>query len=60
MANYKVREASQPRNYKLTFKEDGFYRTLKRKVVKKLEETKVKPEVKTNVSGLNLELLEVK
>lgn len=37
LANYFVRNAKCPRNYKFTFDENGFYRTLKRRVAKKLE-----------------------
>lgn len=32
-----VRDAALPRNYKITFAENGFYRTLKRRVANKLE-----------------------
>ena len=32
-----VRDASMPRNYKFTYQEDGFYKTLKRKVNKQLK-----------------------
>lgn len=32
-----MRDATEPRNYKFTFEDDGFYRTLKRRVAKKLE-----------------------
>lgn len=35
---YRVREAKEPRNFKLTFKDTGFYRTLRKRVAKKLEE----------------------
>jgi hypothetical protein len=38
LTKFYVRDAALPRNYKLTFHEDGFYRTLKRRVVKKLSE----------------------
>lgn len=37
LSKYYVRDAIQPRNYKFTFEDDGFYRTLKRRVAKKLE-----------------------
>jgi hypothetical protein len=36
LEKYYVRDAAEPRNYRLTFDENGFYQTLKRKVVKKL------------------------
>lgn len=35
---YRVREAKEPRNFKLTFKDTGFYRTLRKRVAKKLQE----------------------
>lgn len=38
LPKYKIREAKEPRNVRLTFKEDGFYRTLKRRVRDKLPE----------------------
>lgn len=34
---YFVRDASKPRNYKFTYDENGFYRTLKDRVAKKLK-----------------------
>lgn len=37
LSNYYVREAKKPRNYKFTFDEDGFYRTLKRRAAKRLK-----------------------
>lgn len=36
LAKYKVREATEPRNIRLTFDENGFYQTLKRRVVAQL------------------------
>lgn len=33
---YKIRDASMPRNYKLTFDENGFYKTLKRRIITEL------------------------
>lgn len=47
LPKYKVREAIQPRNIRLTFKDDGFYRTLKRKVRDKLPELNNAP-IKTS------------
>lgn len=35
---YRVRDAKEPRNFKLTFKETGFYRTLRKRVSEKLKE----------------------
>lgn len=37
LAKFYVRDAIEPRNYKVTYKDDGFYRTLKRRVAKRLE-----------------------
>lgn len=42
LQKYHVRKAALPRNMKLTFEENGFYKTLKRRVVDKLNETNVK------------------
>jgi hypothetical protein len=36
LQKYYVRDAVEPRNYKLTFDDDGFYRTLKRRAAAKL------------------------
>lgn len=43
LPKYKIREAKQPRNVRLTFKDDGFYRTLKRRVRDKLTEVDKTP-----------------
>lgn len=40
MKKYRVKETNRPRNVKLTFHEDGFYMTLKRKIAAKLPEIK--------------------
>lgn len=37
LQKYYVRDALESRNYRFTYEDDGFYRTLKRRVVKKLE-----------------------
>lgn len=37
LAKFYVRDAAGPRNYKFTFEENGFYKTLKRRVVEKLD-----------------------
>lgn len=42
---YHVRGASKKRNVKLTFDEDGFYKTLKRRVVQHLQKS---PKSKRN------------
>ncbi|XP_070507650.1 cytochrome b5-related protein-like [Chironomus tepperi] len=44
LKKYYVREAKEPRNYRLTFNENDFYQTIKRKVVKKLKTIDVKKE----------------
>ncbi|XP_055372201.1 cytochrome b5-related protein-like [Condylostylus longicornis] len=38
LAKYKVRDANEPRNYILTFKDDGFYRTLKLRAREKIKD----------------------
>lgn len=38
LKEYRVREAKEPRNFKLTFKDTGFYRTLRKRVAEKLKE----------------------
>jgi Cytochrome b5-like Heme/Steroid binding domain len=37
LKKYKVREAAQPRLYRFTFNEDGFYKTLRRKVLDRMK-----------------------
>ncbi|XP_055691864.1 cytochrome b5-related protein-like [Lutzomyia longipalpis] len=37
LEKFKIRDAKEPRNYNLTFKEDGFFRTFKRRVREKLK-----------------------
>lgn len=39
-----IRDASQKRNYKFTYKDDGFYRTLKRRVADMLPELDYRPK----------------
>lgn len=36
LKKYEIRRATEPRNFKFTFNDDGFYRTFKRKVGEKL------------------------
>lgn len=50
LAKYRVRDTMRPRNVKLTFHEDGFYMTLKRKVAAKLPELKKHTKIYSNVS----------
>ena len=50
---YRVREITTPRNVKLTFREDGFYYTLRKRVVKKLPQlAKSTPQLKSKVRVL--------
>lgn len=49
LKKYRVRETTRPRNSKLTFNEDGFYMTLRRKVAEKLPEIKKQTKVYSNV-----------
>ena len=37
LPKFYVRDATKPRNYKLTYDENGFFKTLKRKVIEKLK-----------------------
>ena len=37
LSKFYVREATLPRNYKFTFNDDGFYRTIKRKVAARID-----------------------
>lgn len=46
---YKVRDAKKPRIYTLTLKEDGFYKTLKRRVAEKLKTIDKSPTIKSKV-----------
>lgn len=60
LKKYRVRETTRPRNVKLTFDEDGFYMTLRRKVVAKLPEIKQRTKIFSKVcvffirNGLNV------
>lgn len=47
--NFYVREATQPRNFKLTFNENGFYRTFKRRAAEKLLTVNRTPELISKV-----------
>lgn len=42
LQDYRVRNAKLPRNYKFTFKETGFYRTLRHRVAEKLKTLNLK------------------
>lgn len=46
---YRVRDTTRPRNCKLTFDEDGFYMTLKRKVTARIPEIKKQTKVLSKV-----------
>lgn len=48
LPKFYVRNASQPRNYLLTFNDDGFYKTLKRRVALKLPELNLRPVTFSN------------
>jgi cytochrome b involved in lipid metabolism len=45
-----IRDASLKRNYKFTYKDDGFYRTMKRRVADILPELDTKPKKMSEVS----------
>jgi hemerythrin len=40
---YYVRDANMPRNYKFTYADDGFYRTLKTRIAKKMKDVDYEP-----------------
>ncbi|EDW28733.1 GL18786 [Drosophila persimilis] len=48
LSKFEVREAAQPRNYKFTFDQNGFYMTLKRRVREKLRKMNYSPTKKTD------------
>ncbi|KAH8279636.1 hypothetical protein KR018_011673 [Drosophila ironensis] len=54
LSKFEVRPASQPRNYKFTLKENGFYMTLKRRVREKLRKLNYKPSIKTDCLHLGI------
>lgn len=49
LEKYRVRDTTRPRNVKLTFAEDGFYMTLKRRVAEKLPEFKTHTKIYSKV-----------
>lgn len=58
MEKFYVRDAAKPRNYNFTFSDDGFYRTLKRKVADKLKEVDKAPiKISNLISDLVLGLV---
>ncbi|XP_075152428.1 cytochrome b5-related protein [Haematobia irritans] len=54
LKKYFIREASKPRNYTLTLKEHGFYRTLKRRVAEKLKDLDYSPKRRSYFYHLGL------
>ncbi|XP_073821726.1 cytochrome b5-related protein-like isoform X3 [Musca autumnalis] len=54
LKKYFVRKATQPRNYTLTLHENGFYRTLKRRVAAELDKLDKSPKNRTDVYHLLL------
>lgn len=50
LRNFYVKEAKEPRNYKITFSEDGFYKTLKKKVADYCSVIQKTPMQTSNVS----------
>lgn len=50
LTKYRVKDTHKSRNSKLTFDDDGFYMTLRRKVIAKLPEIKKQTKVFSNVS----------
>lgn len=49
LKKYRVKETTRPRNVKLTFQEDGFYLTIRKKVAAKLPEIKRRTKVYSKV-----------
>lgn len=49
LEKYRVRETARPRNVKLTFNDDGFYMTLKKRVVAKLPEIRTRTNIYSKV-----------
>ncbi|XP_017134250.1 cytochrome b5-related protein [Drosophila elegans] len=54
LSKFEVRQASKPRNYKFTLKENGFYMTLKRRVREKLKKIEYAPTKKTEFLHLGI------
>ncbi|KAH8246349.1 hypothetical protein KR038_001269 [Drosophila bunnanda] len=54
LSKFEVRQASKPRNYKFTLKDDGFYMTLKRRVREKLRKLDYTPTKKTEFLHLGI------
>lgn len=50
LSSFYIREAKMPRNYRITFCDDGFYKTLKKKVNDQLSVLNKTPEQTSNVS----------
>lgn len=53
LSEYRVREAKEPRNFKLTFKDTGFYRTLRKRVAEKLKQIDSKKSESMSKVSLN-------
>lgn len=54
LKKYRVRETTKPRNSKLTFHEDGFYATIRKKVAERLPHiVKTTPKLLSKVSIFN-------
>lgn len=54
LKKYRVAETTKPRNCKLTFEENGFYMTLRRRVVAALPEIKKRTKVYSKVKHHNV------
>jgi hypothetical protein len=48
LTKFYVRNATEPRNYKITFEENGFYKTLKRRIAQKLSSQINKSAISTS------------
>jgi len=49
LEKFKIRKASKPRNYKFTFKENGFFKVLKERVRERIKEMNYQPTQKTQL-----------
>lgn len=56
LKKYRVKETTRPKNVKLTFEENGFYMTIRRKVAAKLPEIKKRTKIYSKVEHFNLVL----
>lgn len=56
LKKYRVKETKRPRNVKLTFDENGFYMTIRRKVASKLPEIKKRTKIYSQVWDIDMNI----